>query len=194
MDAILAQKQRATSSTSSTTTPDPNLDSSASTTASATIQSSFAESDVTETDVESISGSLSSIAISIDDNAKDDPDFVPSEETTPPKIKKQELISERVVGVLDKCGISGRCAVHLLVALLIELKLDPKHYNISLSTISNRRTACREAIFEKVKDKVEVGRGAVVHFDGKLMSAITGKAEVDRLAVKVTYKDVVSTN
>lgn len=193
MDAILAQKQRATSSTSSTTTPDPNLDSSASATASATIQSSFAESDVTETDVESISGSLSSIAISIDDT-KDDPDFVASEETAPPKIKKQELISERVVGVLDKCGISGRCAVHLLVALLIELKLDPKHYNISLSTISNRRTACREAIFEKVKDKVEVGRGAVVHFDGKLMSAITGKAEVDRLAVKVTYKDVVSTN
>lgn len=80
--------------------------------------------------------------------------------------------------------------MHFVVALLQELKLNPKHYNISLSTVMKRRTAFREVIFEKVKDKVEVARGAVVHFDGKLMSAITGKEKVDRLAVKVTYKDV----
>lgn len=46
------------------------------------------------------------------------------------------------------------------------------------------------AIYETVKKTVELGRGAVVHFDGKLMAAITGNEKVDRLAVKVTYRDI----
>lgn len=101
-------------------------------------------------------------------------------------------MSERVVGVIDKCMISSRCIVHLIVALLLELELDPKNYNISRTTISKRRTDFRETIYERIKDKVyvNISRGAVIHFDGKLMAALTGNAKVDRLAVKLTYQDV----
>lgn len=59
-----------------------------------------------------------------------------------------------------------------------------------MSTVAKRRTDFREVIYEKVRETVQVGRGAVVHFDGKLMAAFTGNEKVDRLAVKVTYRDV----
>lgn len=124
------------------------------------------------------------------DNSKKDPDYVCEEkEKAPPKKKKEELMDERIAGILDKCCVSSRCAVHLVVALLIKLGKDPRDYKVSASTLAKRRADFREAIYEKVKETVTVGRGAVVHFDGKLMAAITGNEKVDRLAVKVTYRD-----
>lgn len=78
----------------------------------------------------------------------------------------------------------------MIIAILIALKLDPRNFKVSASTIGKRRELFRETIYEKVKEIVEIGRGAVVHFDGKLMAAITGNEKVDRLAVKVTYRDI----
>ncbi len=82
--------------------------------------------------------------ISID--TKDDPDYefkeTSTEDSPPAKVKKQELIDERVVGVIH----SLRCVIHLIVAVLLELKLNPRHYKISASMIAKRRTAFRESI------------------------------------------------
>lgn len=125
-------------------------------------------------------------------NTSDDPDYEvsPNDGTPPPRGEKEELIDEEVVSIIDKCKISGGCAVLLTVALLKKLKLDPRSYNISRSTIERRRTMFRESAYEKIKDKINLSRGAVVHFDGKLTSPITGKEKVHRLAVKVTYGEV----
>lgn len=181
MEAILAQRKAAPSPL----VPNPDISSDAS-----SIQSSENSASIHSraSNVRSITESLSSI--SVVDDTKNDPDFTLDE--VAPKKKKQELIDERVVSVLDKCRISNPCAVHLFVAILEKLGLDPKGYAISCTTISNRRTALREEIYDKIKQAVPVTipRGAVVHFDGKLMTAITGKAKVDRLAVKVTFKDI----
>lgn len=141
----------------------------------------------TDASIESLTSSLSSISV-VDKTDKKDPDFF-HKSIAPPKKKKTELIDERIAAALDKCAVSGPCAVHLIVALLLKLNLDPRDYYVSHNTIRKRRNEFREAIYDKVKDSVVVGRGAIVHFDGKLMSAITGKQKVDRLAVKVTYRD-----
>lgn len=138
---------------------------------------------------------LSSLAssISIADNSRKDPDYVPvggGKEKEPPKRKTEELINERIAGILDKCLISARYAVHLIVAILLALLKDPRDYKVSFSTIRQRRSEFRVAIYDTVKDTIQIGRGSVVHFDGKLMDAITGNSKVDRLAVKVTYRDV----
>lgn len=80
-DAILAQQQRAGTSTSPTTVPTPEPDLSASTVSS-----------IAESDVQSMTGSMSSI--SIDDSTKDS-NYVPSETELSiedlPKVKKQDL-------------------------------------------------------------------------------------------------------
>lgn len=135
---------------------------------------------------ESVTSSMSSISI-VDDSRKD-PDFIIKEKATP-KPRKLDLTNERIVSVLDKCLISTRCAVHLIVAILDALNLNPKNFKISFSTILKRRTKYRESTSDRVKETFKVPRGSIVHFDGKLMSSITGKETVDRLAVKVTYGD-----
>lgn len=168
---------------------------------------SLVQTETTMSDVSIQSGSsrtgdasLSSLAssLSIDDKQKkkrkdSDPDFeIPeTREKVAPRAKK-ELIDERIVGVMDRCCISARCIVQLIVAILLILKLDPRDYNVSKSTIAKRRQYFREVIYQTVKDKIQIGKGAVVYFDGKLMDAITGncKKKVDRLAVKVTYRNV----
>ncbi|XP_037048472.1 uncharacterized protein LOC119082921 [Bradysia coprophila] len=139
-------------------------------------------------DVHSITESVGSISVT---DTTGSSDFTLDEEKKKtPRTPKKEIISERVAGALDKCRISGRCSVHIIVALLLELRLNPKDYNVSLSTISNRRNAIRKAVYDNVKDTLQVPRGAIVHFDGKIMDAITGKGQVDRLAAKETYKDI----
>lgn len=69
----------------------------------ASIRSSEVSVDVSRT------SSLSSISLS--DSTKEkkkDPDYVSEvKEKAPPKKKKEELVDERIAGILDKCGTSG---------------------------------------------------------------------------------------
>lgn len=185
MSNILAKKQQRGTTFGPTTTTGATISTSSGTVDTSTsVRSSTGTVDNSAQD---LTGSLSSISLA--DDSRKDPDYVPDVKA-PPKKKKQDLVDERIASVLDKCCISGRCAVHLFVAFLLRMKLDPREFNISYTSISKQRSTFRESIYEQVKDSVQVGRGAIVHFDGKLMSAITGKEKVDRLAVKVTYGDV----
>lgn len=182
MSSILTRLQDTTTSSG----PDTSQQSLSSAETSAVPPAETSAESSVDSSRDGLSGSLSSISI-VDDTRKD-PNFDAKEKA--PSKSKEELIDERIASVLDKCGISGRCAVHLIAAILKKLKINLNDYKISFSTIGKRGTAFREEIYEKVKDTVKIGRGAVVHFDGKLMDAITGNAKVDRLAVKVTYGDV----
>lgn len=184
MRKILEKMQRDTNVASGSNPVDTSVQS------TSTSETNVQQGDTSDTDASLASGT-SSISLDDKDNSKLDPDYVPEvKEKPPPKKKKEELIDERIAGILDKCCISLRCAVHLIVAILVKLEKDPRDYKISASTIAKRRSDFREAIFDKVREAIDIGRGAVVHFDGKLMAAITGNEKVDRLAVKVTYRDV----
>lgn len=100
------------------------------------------------------------------------------------------MINEQIVGVLDRYQIRNRGATHLIVALLLALKLRPKNYKISMSTITKRRKQMRQQIYNKIKDMFELSGPAVVHFDGKLLPSICSNEKEERIAVKVTCGDV----
>lgn len=116
----------------------------------------------------------------------DDPDYEDESSQKKKQKKKKEVITPRVVGVLDRYKFRSRGVTHLIVAILLALGLNPKEYNVSAASIRNRRKKIRKHIAYSVKDNFEVSTGAVVHFDGKLMESITGSGKEDRLAIKLT--------
>lgn len=181
MQSILAKKQK--SGTTTTAGAEADMSDESLRSLESSVENPLESS--TDASIQSLTSSLSSISV-VDKRDKKDVNYF-HESIVPPKRKKLELIDERIAAALYKCAVSGRCVVHLIVAFLVKLNLDPLDHYISYNTIRKRRSKFREAIYDKVKASVAVGRGAIVHFDGKLMSAITGKKKVDRLAVKVTY-------
>lgn len=122
----------------------------------------------------------------VDDERKDPSIVFKEPQQQKGKRGKKEIITSRVVSVLDRYKFHARGVTHLIVAILLALGLDPKDYNISASTVEKRRKEKRKLIYQAVKDKFKLARGAVVHFDGKQLSSITGNEKEERLAVKVT--------
>jgi len=92
---------------------------------------------------------------------------------------------------LDKCKISHRDAVHLLVSFLEAVSLDPLDFVINKTSIRNARATYRQSYDNKVKQNfcnlnVE---SIVLHWDTKLLENISGKL-VDRLAIIGTGPNV----
>lgn len=92
---------------------------------------------------------------------------------------------------MDKCRVSDRDAVHLLVAAAEAFGQDSKDFVINRSSI--RR--CRERLRRERAETIQQQFGSfelqavVVHWDGKLLPAVTGKETVDRLAVVISSED-----
>lgn len=118
-----------------------------------------------------------------------------SQETGPsdPKIRKiyGNIITTKIVAVLDKCKVSDRDAVHLIAAIAEALELDLNRLSISRSTVRRCRQQLREERAENMKklfNKSEI-TAAVIHWDGKILPAITGKEKVERLSFILTSGD-----
>lgn len=101
------------------------------------------------------------------------------------------FINERIVSALDKCKVSDRCAVHLLVAVAESLGHDVQKLIINRTTLQRVRQLQRESIATKIKDnyKLNPDMPCTVHFDGKLLPSIHGKSKIDRLPVIVSNKN-----
>lgn len=128
-----------------------------------------------------------------DDDDENDPSFVMKEKKPSakprkkkPRKHKKEIITNRVASVMDRYKFHTRGVVQLILAILEALQLNAKDYNVSVSAIYKRRKEKRKLIATAVRDSFSVSKGAVVHFDGKLMSSLTGHEKEDRIAVKVT--------
>ncbi|KAE9535245.1 hypothetical protein AGLY_007978 [Aphis glycines] len=94
---------------------------------------------------------------------------------------------QEIAAAFDKCKISERDAVHLLVAFLEAVSLDPSDYIINRTSIRNARAVYRESYDKKLKQSftnLNV-KSVVVHWDTKIIENISGKF-VDRLAVIAT--------
>jgi len=92
---------------------------------------------------------------------------------------------------LDKCKISRRDAVHLLLSFLEAVSLDSSDYVINKTSIRNARATYRQSYDNKVKQNfcnlnVE---SIVIHWDTKLLENMSGKL-VDRLAIIGTGPDI----
>lgn len=120
----------------------------------------------------------------------------PEHEQPPTKKTRQygsiNVMSCKVVTVLDKCKISDRDAVHLVSALVETFGYNPAEMISSRSSIRRARQKLRIEKAGRIKTYFQgmTLDAAVVHFDGKLFPDDTGTGKHDRLAIIITSGDV----
>lgn len=128
-----------------------------------------------------LSGSVS------DDGSQPDP-FI---EQPDPSRGKRNVINERVTAALDRCKISDRNAIHLIIAIVDALGHNANDFIINRSTLRNTRRRNREAVAMNLKTnyKLQPSEPCVVHFDGKLLPDIMSSKKVDRQPVIVSNRN-----
>ena len=88
-----------------------------------------------------------------------------------------------VAAVMDRTKLSDRKAAYVLAAAAKGLGQDIQELNISRSSIRRARHKFRKELATSLKQQFQPTVPLVVHWDGKLLSDITGKELVDRLPV-----------
>lgn len=104
------------------------------------------------------------------------------------KRKMKNFITPKLVATLDKCKVSDRDAVRILIGTAEALGHDLSQLAISKSTIRNCRKQIRSETAINLKEKFQniLPQTITVHWDGKLLPSLTGKEKVDRLPVVIT--------
>lgn len=104
---------------------------------------------------------------------------------------KGEFINERIVSVLDKCKISDRDAVHVLIAVAEGLGHNVNDLIINRTSLRRMRSKYREAVVGKLRENYRLSstEPCVLHFDGKILPDINGTQKVDRLPVIVSNRN-----
>ncbi|KAL4141447.1 hypothetical protein QTP88_004085 [Uroleucon formosanum] len=97
----------------------------------------------------------------------------------------EAFVSEKLAIVLDKCKISDRNTVHLLIATAEALGNNVNKLIINRSSIRSARIEFRKERAKKIRQDYNLANEetVVVHWDGKLLPALTGKGLVDRLLI-----------
>jgi len=71
--------------------------------------------------------------------------------SNPPKRARKQLLTPRLAVALDKCKISERDCLHLIMAFMEAVSLDPLTYVINRTSIRNQRNIFRKIYTEKIK-------------------------------------------
>jgi len=97
----------------------------------------------------------------------------------------EAFVSEKLAIVLDKCKISDRNAVYLLIATAEALGNNVNKLIINRSSIRSARIEFRKERAKKIRQDYNLANEetVIVHWDGKLLPALTGKGLVDRLPI-----------
>lgn len=103
----------------------------------------------------------------------------------------KEVLTPKLLSFLDRCKISNRDAAKIVIAVIEALGHNANEYIINEKTILNRRKEFRQEEHGFMKESLKNAdlQGAVVHWDGKILPAVSGKGSVDRIAVIVTAMD-----
>lgn len=109
-----------------------------------------------------------------------------SEEKAPKKKRGHlNIITIKLAAALDRCKMSDRDAVHILIATTEALGHSVGDYAINRTSIRNFRTKIRKERAIEIKNhfKDKTLQAAVLHWDGKLLLSLTGRETVHRLPV-----------
>ena len=100
-------------------------------------------------------------------------------------------MTPRLSAAFDAARISDRQATHILMAAAEGFGVDAKDYVINRTSIKGYREKLREIKAKEIKDNFggHELNAAVIHWDGKLLQAVTGKEMVDRLPIIITNGD-----
>jgi len=114
--------------------------------------------------------------------------------TMPVKNKRgrKEIMTSRLASALDKCKVSDRDAVHLLIACAEVFNVDVKDYAINRSSIKRSRESFRYQISSEIKTAIHQLNldSVVVHWDSKILPNLTGTENIDRLPIIITAPNV----
>ncbi|XP_050060675.1 uncharacterized protein LOC126551445 [Aphis gossypii] len=104
---------------------------------------------------------------------------------------KTNFITDKMAAALDRCKISDRDAVHILLTV--------ESFGININELIINRTSVNSIRQRFRKNRIEALRvnfnpsqigPCVVHWDGKLLPSLSEKKLVDRLPIIVSYKGI----
>lgn len=104
------------------------------------------------------------------------------DETPKEQVPKINIMTSELAAALDRANVSSRMATYIIAALLSSLNIDCASVNFSHLTIHRAREKFRKETTLNLKTNLETDN-YVLHFDGKLLSDITGTEQVDRLPI-----------
>lgn len=116
----------------------------------------------------------------------------PSLQRDSSKRGRKNLITPKVVAVLDRCQLSIRDSVYIIQAILEALDLRCDEYSINKSSIQRIRTQMRKSRAETIKTdfKNNVPNVVTIHWDGKLLPGLDVRSrKEERLPIVISYSD-----
>ncbi|XP_074111077.1 uncharacterized protein LOC141535152 [Cotesia typhae] len=103
------------------------------------------------------------------------------------QVPKIDIMTPELAAALDRANVTSRMATYIIAALLSSLNIDCASVNFSHVTIHRAREKFRKEAALNLKTNLETDN-YVLHFDGKLLSDITGTEQVDRLPIILVPK------
>ena len=100
--------------------------------------------------------------------------------------KSTALLSVDITSTLDRFKVSDRVAMGTMGAFVAASGQNLGSLSLSRSTIRRHRIRNREAIAKLETIIIPEGIPVLVHWDGKLLPDLSGKDQVDRIAILVT--------
>ncbi|KAE9521836.1 hypothetical protein AGLY_017771 [Aphis glycines] len=96
-----------------------------------------------------------------------------------------DFITAKLAAAFDRCKISDRDAVHILIATAEAIGKDLNELVINRTSIRRSRICLRKERAENIRNnyKISIDDSITIHWDGKLLPALTGKYNVDRLPI-----------
>ncbi|KAL4113207.1 hypothetical protein QTP88_016873 [Uroleucon formosanum] len=96
-----------------------------------------------------------------------------------------DFLTAKLAAAFDRCRIGHRDAVHILIATAEALSKDVNELVINRTSIRRSRLCFRKECSENIRNKykLSIDDSVTIHWDGKLLSSLIGKHNVDRLPI-----------
>lgn len=130
------------------------------------------------------------------DSSEDEKDVTYESRAVPKsEVKKPaNIVSSDVASALDRTKVSDRNATFIIASVAKAMGHDPSQLALNKESVRQSRRHHRETAAREIKEafNVEGSSGPLtVHWDGKILPALTGNENVDRLAVIVSGSGVM---
>lgn len=101
---------------------------------------------------------------------------------------RKDIMTAKLSSALDRCKISDRDAVHIIIAVAEALKVEVSDLVVNRSSIKRYREKSRMILANTIRNTFSTSElnAIVVHWDGKLLPDLTRKQTVDRLPIVIT--------
>ena len=101
----------------------------------------------------------------------------------------EPIMTAKLATVLDKCKISKKDVMHLLMATAEAFNIDARNLVLNTTSIHEVRQKFRKERYETIKKfapSLFSGLLSTIHWDGKLLPGYLRRETTDRLAIIIT--------